>query len=216
MRLVLVGPPGAGKGTQAKLLLAKVDGPHISSGDILRSEVAKGTDVGNKAKEFMDRGQLVPDSVLIDAMRARLRDGDCSRGFLLDGFPRTVPQAEALADVLEDLGASIDAVVTINVPEEDLVRRLSGRRTCRQCSALYHVEFNPPTTEGRCDACGGELYQRDDDKAATIRERLAVFSRETKPLLQWYGARGRLVEVDGVGDKDAILGRILSCVEARA
>lgn len=216
MRIVLVGAPGAGKGTQAKLLLDRIDGPHISSGEILRSEVVKGTEVGMKAKEFMDRGQLVPDSVLIDAMRARLREQDCSRGFLLDGFPRTVPQAEALAEVLDELSTELDAVVTISVPEDSLVQRLSGRRTCRDCGALFHVVFNPPAAEGNCDRCGGELYQRDDDRAETIRERLAVYRRDTKPLLQWYGERGCLTEVDGVGDQSAILGRILASVEARA
>lgn len=212
MRVVLVGAPGAGKGTQAKLLEEKLLAPHISSGDLLRHEVARGSEVGMKAKAYMDRGQLVPDSVLINAMRERLGQTDCRGGFLLDGFPRTVPQAEALDAFLGELQACLNAVVSIAVPEDTLVMRLSGRRTCRDCGALFHVELDPPRRSGVCDRCGGPLFQRDDDREATIRERLAVYKRDTSPLLAWYGQRGRLAEVDGVGDQAEILDRILACI----
>jgi len=213
MRVVLVGPPGAGKGTQAKLLEDKLHAPHISSGDLLREEVARCSELGMTAKAYMDRGQLVPDSVLIKAMRARLRQPDCSGGFLLDGFPRTVPQAEALDAMLDEIQAALNAVISISVPENTLVARLSGRRTCRDCGALHHVELDPPRVEGVCDRCGGELFQRDDDREATIRERLAVYRRETSPLLSWYGGRGRLAEVDGVGGQREIFDRIVDCMQ---
>lgn len=215
MRVVLVGAPGAGKGTQAKLLEDRLHAPHISSGDLLREEVARGSELGMKAKEYMDRGQLVPDSVLINAMRERLRQPDCRSGFLLDGFPRTVPQAEALDQMLAEADAALCAVVSIAVPEDALVMRLSGRRTCSQCGALYHVELDPPRAPGICDRCGGALFQREDDREETIRERLAVYRRETSPLLHWYGERGRLSEVDGVGEQSEILSRILACVQSR-
>lgn len=216
MRVVLVGAPGAGKGTQAKLLEDRLHAPHISSGDLLRDEVARATELGMKAKEYMDRGQLVPDSVLIHAMRERLRRSDCARGFLLDGFPRTVPQAEALDQLLSEVETGLSAVVSIAVPEDTLVMRLSGRRTCRACGALYHIQLDPPKECGVCDRCGGALYQRDDDREGTIRERLAVYSRETAPLLRWYGENGRLAEVDGVGEQGEILRRILACIEAKS
>lgn len=216
MRVVLVGAPGAGKGTQAKLLEDRLHAPHISSGDLLRDEVARATELGMKAKEYMDRGQLVPDSVLIHAMRERLRRPDCARGFLLDGFPRTVPQAEALDQLLSEVEAGLSAVISISVPEETLVMRLSGRRTCRDCGALYHVELDPPKDSGVCDQCGGLLYQRGDDREGTIRERLAVYRRETAPLLRWYGENGRLSEVDGVGEQSEIFRRILTCVQAKS
>lgn len=216
MRVLLVGAPGAGKGTQAKLLKERLSAPHISSGDLLRDAVRRGTDLGMKAKAYMERGQLVPDSLLIGAMRERLRRSDCSHGFLLDGFPRTVRQAEALEEVLGELATRLDAVVTIDVPEDALVARLSGRRTCRGCGALFHVVLDPPTAEGVCDRCGGELFQREDDREETIRERLAVYERATKPLLHWYQSRGTVAVVDGLGEQGEVLDRILSCVEAQA
>lgn len=169
-----------------------------------------------KAKAYMERGQLVPDSLLIGAMRERLRRSDCSHGFLLDGFPRTVRQAEALEEVLGELATRLDAVVTIDVPEDALVARLSGRRTCRGCGSLFHVVLDPPKTDGVCDRCGGELYQREDDREETIRERLVVYERATKPLLNWYQSRGTVAVVDGLGEQGEVLDRILSCVEAQA
>ena len=174
------------------------------------------TELGMKAKEYMDRGQLVPDSVLIGAMRERLHEPDCHGGFLLDGFPRTVRQAEALEDALAEMSAKLDAVVMIDVPEKALIARLSGRRTCRNCGALFHQELDPQAHEGVCDRCGGELFQRDDDSEKTIRERLAVYERTTKPLLRWYANRGALAVVDGVGDQSEVLDRILACVEGSA
>lgn len=216
MRVLLVGAPGAGKGTQAKLLKERLAAPHISSGDLLRDAVRRGTDLGMKAKAYMERGQLVPDSVLISAMRERLRESDCRNGFLLDGFPRTVRQAEALEEVLSELSTHLDAVITIDVPEEALVARLCGRRTCRDCGALYHLQLDPPVSDGVCDRCGGELYQREDDREETIRERLSIYERTTKPLLSWYEHRGTVATVNGVGEQGEVLNRILTCVEARA
>jgi adenylate kinase len=213
---VLVGAPGAGKGTQAKLLEERLSAPHISSGDLLREAVERGTELGMTAKRYMEQGRLVPDSVLIGTMRERLQRPDCRTGFLLDGFPRTVRQAEALDDVLAELDAELDAVITIRVPRDALVARLSGRRTCRECGALYHVTLDPPATEGACDRCGGQLFQRDDDREETIRERLDIYERDTKPLLRWYASRGNLAEVDGVGEQSAILERILRSVEGHA
>lgn len=216
MRVLLVGAPGAGKGTQAKLLKERLAAPHISSGDLLRDAVQRGTELGMKAKAYMERGQLVPDSVLISAMRERLREADCRQGFLLDGFPRTVRQAEALEEVLCELSTHLDAVITIEVPEEDLVMRLCGRRTCRGCGALFHVVLDPPRLAGVCDRCGGELFQREDDREDTIRERLSVYERTTRPLLKWYEHRRTVASVDGVGGQAEVLDRILTCVEGRA
>jgi len=216
MRVLLVGAPGAGKGTQAKLLKERFSTPHISSGDFLRDAVERGTELGMKAKAYMDSGQLVPDSVLIGAMRERLHESDCRDGFLLDGFPRTVPQAEALDDVLREMVTDLDAVIMIRVPEEALVARLSGRRTCRDCGALYHLSLDPPKVEGVCDRCAGGLYQREDDCEDTIRRRLEIYERTTKPILHWYGARGTLTVIDGVGEQNQIFERILNRVEAPA
>lgn len=216
MRVLLVGAPGAGKGTQAKLLKERLAAPHISSGDLLRDAVRRGTDLGMKAKAYMERGQLVPDSLLIGAMRERLRESDCRQGFLLDGFPRTVRQAEALEEVLSELSTHLDAVIILDVPVEALVARLSGRRTCRECGAMFHVQLDPPTVAGVCNRCSGELYQREDDRETTIRERLSIYERTTKPLLNWYEHRGTVATVNGVGEQREVLDRILTCVEARA
>ncbi len=214
MRLILLGPPGAGKGTQAKRLIERYGIPQISTGDILRAAVREGTELGKKAKQYMDAGQLVPDEVVIGIIRERLKEADCAKGFILDGFPRTVPQAEALKGVLSDLGQALDHVVSIEVPDEDLVERLTGRRTCRTCGAMYHVKFNPPKQEGVCDKCGGELYQRDDDREETIRARLKVYHDQTAPLVEFYTKEGLLRRIDGVGSVDEIYGRILGVLEA--
>jgi adenylate kinase len=197
MNLLIMGPPGAGKGTQAETLTAKLAIPHISTGDMFRKAISDGTELGKKAKEFMDAGQLVPDEVTIGIVKERLSEEDCRKGFLLDGFPRTVPQAEALEGILKELGMELDAVLNVAVPDEKLVARLTGRRICRQCGASYHVLYNAPKQEGICDACQGELYQRSDDSEETATNRLSVYHQNTAPLIDFYAKRGLLKEIDG-------------------
>lgn len=197
--LVLLGAPGSGKGTQAERIIARHDIPHISTGDILREAVARGTDLGEVAKRYMDAGELVPDDVIIGIMRARLGEPDAAPGFLLDGFPRTVEQAEALEEMLAAAGRALIHVLLLEVPEEELVRRLSGRRMCRGCGANHNVIFNPPAEAGVCDACGGELYQRSDDNEETVRNRLGVYRRQTEPLVGFYEARGLVRRFHGGG-----------------
>lgn len=213
MRLLLMGAPGSGKGTQAKLLGERINVPHISSGDILRDAIDRNTPVGAQAKAYMDRGELVPDELLVRVMAERLRREDCRRGFILDGFPRTLAQAEALAATLDMLGARLDRVLWIHVPAAELIRRLSGRRSCRRCGAPYHVVFDPPRRPGICDKCGGELVQRADDREETIAARLQVFEQQTRPLFDYYAARGVLTEIEGLGSRDQILERLLYAVE---
>ena len=207
MRIVLVGPPGAGKGTQAEYIASHLSVPKISTGDILRANVADGTALGREAKGYMDAGELVPDQVVINMVRDRLADPDAEDGFLLDGFPRTVPQAQELDKMLADLGTGLDLVLELVVEEEEVIRRLSGRRTCRGCGKIWHVEFDPPATDGVCDRCGGELFQRDDDKPETIAERLRVYARDTQPLVAYYGAQGKLVGLDAVGPVEDVTQR---------
>ena len=213
MRMIFVGPPGAGKGTQAKLLAERCGVPHISSGDLLRSAVKRKTVAGLQAKRYMDRGDLAPDAIILGVVEERLREPDCANGFILDGFPRTLPQAEALSDMLPRLGTGISHVVSIKVPREELVKRMSGRRTCRDCGAPYHIIFDPPANAGICNKCNGELYQRDDDEEDTILARLDVYERNTTPLIELYHRRGLLREVDGVGGQEQVLGRILVQVQ---
>ena len=208
MNIILLGPPGAGKGTQAKMLIGKYQIPQISTGDILRAAVKEGTALGKEAKSFMDKGQLVPDSVVIGIVEERIQEPDCTKGYMLDGFPRTVPQAEALDGMLSKLSAGIDHVVSIEVANDELVKRLTGRRTCRECGAGYHVMFDPPKVEGVCDKCGGELYQRDDDNEQTVRSRLNVYESQTLPLIDYYKAQGKIRPIDGVGEIKEIFGRI--------
>jgi adenylate kinase len=200
---MFLGAPGAGKGTQAKMLTSRLEIPQISTGDMLRAAVGNRTELGVKAKAFMDSGSLVPDEVVIGIVKERLTAEDCSKGFVLDGFPRTVPQAEALAEV-----TTLDAVVNIEVDEDLVVQRLSGRRTCKSCGAIYHVVTSAPSLEGVCDRCGGELYQRSDDNETSIRTRLESYRTQTEPLASWYAERGLLRSVDGVGDPDDIQRRI--------
>lgn len=209
MRIVLLGPPGAGKGTQSRLLEEHFGIPKISTGDILRQAVENGTAVGKQAKEFMDRGELVSDSVMIDIVDTRLATGDCCDGFLLDGFPRTVAQAEAFEAMLERQRLALDAVVDLRVPREELIARLSGRRTCRQCGHMFHLRFDPPQKENVCDQCGGALYQRDDDREETIAARMEVYERQTAPLRDYFRARELLREVDGTKDTAEVLAEIL-------
>jgi adenylate kinase len=210
VRMILMGPPGAGKGTQAKLLQERFDVPHISSGDLLRSAVRRKTPQGVQAKRFMDRGELVPDEVILGTIEDWLRQNDCSKGVILDGFPRTVAQADALDAMLKTMGTRIDNVTSIVVPRDELVKRLSGRRTCRECGALYHIIFDPPSNPDMCNKCNGELYQRDDDQEDTIIARLEVYERQTAPLLALYRQRSLLHEVDGVGSPNQVLERILA------
>jgi len=209
VNIIMLGPPGAGKGTQAKMLVDRLGIPQVSTGDMLREAVKKGTDLGKKAKEYMDAGKLVPDEVVIGIVKERLAQSDCGNGFILDGFPRTIPQAQALDEALKGLGKKIDHVVNVAVPAEELVTRLTGRRTCRQCGSMFHVVFNPPKKEGVCDKCGGELYQRDDDKEETIRQRLKVYEDQTSPLIDYYGRKGVLHDIDGRGSIDEIFQDIL-------
>jgi adenylate kinase len=214
MRLVLVGPPGAGKGTQAEFIAAHLAVPKISTGDIFRANVAQGTPLGVQAKQFMDAGQLVPDEVTINMVRERLAEADAGDGFLLDGFPRTTPQAVALDKLLADLGNGLDLVLELVVDDDEVIRRLSGRRTCRGCGKIWHVEFDPPSREGTCDRCGGELFQRDDDKAETIAERLRVYSRDTAPLVDYYGAQGKLVGIDATGPVEDVTVRAIDALRS--
>jgi adenylate kinase len=206
MRIVLLGGPGSGKGTQAKKLIDKLGVPQISTGDIFRAALKEGTPMGLKAKTFMDKGELVPDDVVIGVVEERLAKPDLAKGYMLDGFPRTLPQAQALDKMLTSLGQSIDHAVLVDVPDEELVGRLSGRRTCKNsaCGRMYHVMFNPPKAGNVCDVCGQELYQRDDDKEATIRERLSVYNKQTAPLIDFYDKKGLLRRVAGVGPIDEI------------
>ncbi|MBI3769367.1 MAG: adenylate kinase [Deltaproteobacteria bacterium] len=215
MNLILMGPPGAGKGTQSALLGDRLKEACISTGNILREEVRRKSPLGTEAKRHMDKGELVPDDVMIGVIEDRLRQPDCDPGFILDGFPRTVPQAEALDRALRTLGRRLDVVVSLAVPNEELIKRLSGRRTCRECGALYHIIFDPPTNAGICNKCNGDLYQRDDDQEDIIVSRLEVYTRETAPLLQYYRARNLLAEIDGTGGREDILARIVERLENR-
>ena len=208
VRVVLVGPPGAGKGTQAKLLQEEFGAVQISTGDILRKAVAEKSALGNEAAAYITRGALVPDDLIVNLVAERLKEKDCARGFLLDGFPRTIPQAEGLDGILDKIALKLNCVLSVQVPENVLIERLAGRRTCRQCGALCHVIFNAPKVPGICDRCGGELYQRDDDKEATIANRLDVYEQQTAPLIDYYRKRGLLREINGVGDIDEIRARI--------
>jgi len=209
MRIVLLGPPGAGKGTQAKLLLERLQVPQISTGDMLRAAAKNGTPLGREAKTYMDRGGLVPDAVIIGLVRQRLQDPDCAKGYILDGFPRTVGQAEALEKTLGELRLNLDHVLCLEVPSEDLVARIAGRRTCRQCGAMFHVRFSPTKQDGICDACGGETYQRDDDREDTVRRRLSVYAEQTAPLVRFYEGRGLLRRIAGTGEIPEIFSRMV-------
>jgi len=214
MKLILLGPPGAGKGTQAKMLTDRFGIPQISTGDILRSAVKEGTPMGLKAKAFMDAGGLVPDEVVIGIVRERLQKTDCAAGFILDGFPRTVAQADALKETLGELDKNLDAVISLEVDIEALIERLTGRRTCKSCGRGYHVRFDPPKAAGVCDVCGSELMQRDDDKEETIRKRLEVYQQQTSPLVAYYGNEGLLANVDGMLEIDTVQQQILSALAA--
>ena len=214
MRLVLVGPPGAGKGTQAEFIAAHLSVPKISTGDIFRANVSQGTPLGVEAKRYMDAGKLVPDEVTINMVRDRLAEPDASEGFLLDGFPRTTPQAAALDKLLADLGTALDLVLELVVDDDEVIRRLSGRRTCRGCGKIWHVEFDPPLRDGVCDRCGGQLFQRDDDKPETIAARLREYAEKTAPLVDYYGAQGKLVGIDATGPVEDVTTRAIDALRS--
>lgn len=211
--IILLGAPGSGKGTQAKKLSATYSTPQISTGDMLREAVKNGTEMGRQAKGFMDRGGLVPDEVVIGIVKDRLREKDCGEGFILDGFPRTIPQAQALDRVVKELGKEITTVLSLEVDEGEIMERLCGRRTCSGCGAMYHVRFNPPKSEGKCDKCGAPLLQREDDKEETIRARLVNYKKSTEPLIEYYRGTGKIRTVRASGEIDAIFQNILKILQ---
>jgi adenylate kinase len=213
MRIVLLGAPGAGKGTQAKKLIEKYSIPQISTGDILRKAVADGTPLGKEAKAVMERGELVPDKVVLGLVEERLKQDDCRKGYILDGFPRNTAQAKALDTILSSMGAPLTMALSIDVDKDDLMKRLTGRRTCKNCQQMYNVYFSQPRKNGVCDRCGGELYQRDDDKEDTIRKRLEVYEAQTAPLIDYYSKKGILKSVKGIGTIDDIFNEIRSVLE---
>ncbi|MFN4132101.1 MAG: adenylate kinase [Caldimicrobium sp.] len=215
MNIVFLGPPGAGKGTQAKILIEKYGIPQISTGDMLREHRAKGTELGKKAQEYMDKGQLVPDEIILGMVKERLSQPDCEKGFILDGFPRTVAQAEALDNLLAEMGKKLDFALALIVPDELLVERLTGRRTCKSCGMMYHIKYKPPKVEGKCDHCGGELYQRPDDNEETVRNRLKVYHESTAPLIDYYNKKGILKEIDGSKSIEEITAQLISILEGK-
>ncbi|MBN1282391.1 MAG: adenylate kinase [Proteobacteria bacterium] len=216
MRIILMGPPGCGKGTQGKMLEERYSIPQLSTGDMLRAAVGEGTEVGRKARSYMESGALVPDEVIIGIMRERLAKPDCERGYILDGFPRTVAQAEALERMLSEMKQGLLAAINLDVPDDEVVARIAGRRQCEKCGTGYHVLFKKPARDGVCDACGGRLYQRADDNEETVRARLANYKRQTEPLLGHYEGKGLLANVKGVGGIDEIYGNICSLIDKRA
>jgi len=209
MKLLIMGPPGAGKGTQAEVLVKELQISHISTGDMFRAAIKEGTEMGKKAKEYMDAGKLVPDEVVVGMVKERLSQPDCQEGFLLDGFPRTLAQAEALDETLNSMGIILDGVINIEVPREKLMDRLTGRRVCKGCGASYHVIFNPPQESGKCNSCAGELYQRDDDNETTVGNRLDVYEAQTQPLIDFYAAKGLLKAINGDQEISVVLKEIL-------
>jgi len=215
MNLILLGPPGAGKGTQAQMIVERYHIPQISTGDILRNAVKEGTDLGKQARAFMTKGELVPDEVVVGIIDQRLRGEDCKAGFILDGFPRTIPQAEALQGILINIGKSVDHVINIEVDSEELVRRLTGRRTCKNCGGMFHIFFQPPQKEGICDRCGGTLYQREDDREETIRTRLKEYEHQTAPLIQYYREKQILRSIPGVGGPDQIFEQVVRALSTK-
>ncbi len=208
MKIIMLGAPGAGKGTQAKMIAEKYDVPHVSTGDIFRANIKNGTELGMEAKKYMDEGLLVPDELTVRILLDRVAQEDCRKGYVLDGFPRTIPQAEVLDEALGKTGSKIDYAINVEVPDENIVKRMSGRRACLSCGATYHVEHVPPQKEGICDVCGKELVLRDDDKAETVRNRLDVYHKQTQPLIDFYQAKGILHSVDGTADMNDVFAAI--------
>ena len=214
MKIIMLGAPGAGKGTQAKRIAEKYSIPHISTGDIFRANIKNGTDLGKKAKEYMDQGLLVPDELTCDLVMDRIQQDDCRNGFVLDGFPRTIPQAEALDGALNKIGQKMDFAVDVDVPDENIVNRMGGRRACLSCGATYHVEFNPTKAEGVCDACGAQTVLRDDDKPETVQKRLTVYHDQTQPLIDYYKKQDILKSVDGTQPMEAVFDAIIAILGA--
>lgn len=214
MKIIMLGAPGAGKGTQAKKIADKYSIPHISTGDIFRANIKEGTELGKKAKTYMDQGLLVPDDLVVDLVVDRVQQDDCKNGYVLDGFPRTIPQAESLDAALEKLNDKIDFAVNVEVPDENIIRRMSGRRACLGCGATYHIEHIPPKTEGICDTCGKELVLRDDDKPETVKKRLDVYHEQTQPLIDYYTKKDVLAEVDGTKDMEEVFQDIVKVLGA--
>lgn len=214
MKIIMLGAPGAGKGTQAKLIAAKYGIPHISTGDIFRANIKEQTALGMEAKEYMDKGQLVPDELTVRILLDRVAKDDCKNGYVLDGFPRTIPQAEVLDSEVKKLGESVDFAINVDVPDENIVKRMSGRRACVKCGSTYHIEHVPPKTEGICDTCGSELILRDDDKPETVLKRLGVYHDQTQPLIEYYDKQNILRTVDGVKDVNDIFDSIVAILEA--
>lgn len=215
MNIVLMGLPGAGKGTQADEIVKKYDIPHISTGDMFRAAISEGTELGKQAKSYMDNGALVPDEVTIGIVRERLAQPDCENGFLLDGFPRTVPQAEALNELLADLDKEVEYVINIDVEKDELISRLTGRRICTECGTSYHLQFNPPKVEGRCDKDNAPLYQREDDNPETVTNRLEVNMKQSEPLLKFYKEQGVLTNVNGQQDIDAVFAEVEAVLQGK-
>lgn len=214
MKIIMLGAPGAGKGTQAKRIAEKYAIPHISTGDIFRANIKNGTELGKKAKEYMDQGLLVPDELTCDLVMDRIQQDDCKNGFVLDGFPRTIPQAEALDEALGKIGQKMDFAIDVDVPDENIVNRMGGRRACLSCGATYHIEFNPTKTEGVCDACGAQTVLRDDDKPETVQKRLSVYHDQTQPLIDYYKKQDILKSVDGTQPMEAVFDAIVGILGA--
>lgn len=210
MKIIMLGAPGAGKGTQAKMIAAKYGIPHISTGDIFRANIKNGTELGAKAKEYMDKGLLVPDELVVDLVIDRFKEPDCEKGYVLDGFPRTIPQAEALDKALTAIGESVDYAINVEVPDENIINRMGGRRACVGCGATYHVVYSPTKVEGKCDTCGADLIIRDDDKPETVKNRLAVYHEQTQPLIDYYTNKGIARDVDGTVDMKDVFDAIVA------
>ena len=214
MKIIMLGAPGAGKGTQAKMIAEKYGIPHISTGDIFRANIKNGTELGKKAKTFMDAGQLVPDELTLDLIMDRFKNDDCKNGYVLDGFPRTIPQAEALDEALKAEGEKIDYAIDVDVPDENIVRRMGGRRACVNCGATYHIVYKPTEIEGKCDKCGNDLIVRDDDKPETVQSRLEVYHKQTQPLIDYYKGQNVLKSVDGTADMNDVFNAIVEILGA--
>ena len=214
MKIVMLGAPGAGKGTQAKMISEKYNVPHISTGDIFRANIKENTPLGQKAKEYMDKGLLVPDELVVDLVVDRLAQDDAKNGYVLDGFPRTIPQAEALTEALDKIGEKLDYAIDVEVPDDNIINRMSGRRACVACGGTYHIKFNPTKKEGICDACGGELILRDDDKPETVKQRLTVYHDQTQPLIDYYNRQGILKTVNGTRPLEEVFADIVTILGA--
>ena len=214
MKIIMLGAPGAGKGTQAKMIAAKYQIPHISTGDIFRANISNGTELGKEAKQYMDQGLLVPDELTVKILLDRVAQEDCKNGYVLDGFPRTIPQAEVLDNALEQLGDQVDFAINVDVPDDNIINRMSGRRACVKCGATYHIKHIPPKVEGICDSCGAELILRDDDKPETVKKRLNVYHEQTQPLIDFYSEKNILKEVDGTIGMEEVFSGVVEILGA--